>query len=201
MPRGRAKLVLAVVGVLATLVAIGALTGDDSDDGDGRGGGDNDVAVLSKAATAAGCGPIERTTPLPKAPKHRAGAIEYAEAPPNSGDHSGNTLRNAKRFYSRDDNPAVEQAVHNLEHGLVVAWYDDELPDDEVATLSDISQRMGSRFVAVPWRRSAFRDGRHFALTAWGKTLRCERVSAEVVEQFIEDHADSEDAPEAGYSV
>lgn len=187
---------MAVVGVLAALVAIGALTGDD----DG-GGGDNDVAALSKAATAAGCLPLQRTTPLPKAPKHVAGTVDYAEAPPNSGDHSANTLRNAKRFYSRDDNPAAEQAVHDLEHGLVVAWYDDELSDDEVTTLADISQGMGSRFVAVPWRRSAFPDGRHFALTAWGRTMRCERVSAEVVEQFIEDHADSEDAPEAGYSV
>lgn len=193
MFRGRAKLLLlAVVGALAVLVVVGVLVGDNDDGG---------TTVTNDDAVAAGCLPLERTTPLPKAPKHVAGTVDYTDVPPNSGDHAANTLRNAKRFYSRDDNPAAEQAVHNLEHGLVVAWYDDLLPDDEVKRLEAASQGMGSRFVAVPWRRSAFPDGRHFALTAWGKTLRCERVSASVIEQFIEDHADSKDAPEAGYSV
>lgn len=191
--RGRGKLVLlAVGGVLAVLVIVGVLAGDRGDD--------NGSTELSEAATAAGCTPVERTT-LPEKPTHRAGTLDYDDAPPNSGDHSPNTLRNAKRFYSRDDNPAVEQAVHNLEHGLVVAWYDDELPADQVAVLEQTSQGMGSRYVAVPWRRSAFAGGRHFVLTAWGRTQRCGSVSAEVIRQFIEDHADSEDAPEAGYSV
>ena len=174
--------------MFAALVAVGALTGDD-DPGE------------EPPPVAEGCLAVERTTPVPKGGLHKAGTIPYADAPPNSGEHSPNTLRNAKRFYSRDDNPAPEQAVHDLEHGLVVAWYDDELPDDQVAQLQGISQGMGARYVAVPWRRSVFPGGRHFVLTAWGKTQRCDRVSPEAIRQFIEDHADSKDAPEAGYSV
>lgn len=192
--RGKGKVVLAaVVGVLAVLVAVGTLT-----NGDGPG---DEPVLLTDEAAAAGCLPLQRRPPLASTPLHRTGPIAYPEAPPDSGDHAPNTLRNAKRFYSRDDNPPPEPAVHNLEHGLVVAWYDDELPADQVAALEELSQGMGPRFVAVPWRRSVFPDGRHIVLTAWRRTQRCQRVSAAMIEQFVEDNADSEDAPEKGYSV
>jgi hypothetical protein len=193
MPRGRRNLLLAVAGVLGGLVVAGVLAG----------GGDNEEPGTDpgEVAAAAGCLLLERTAPVPRGNKHVNGTVDYPQAPPDSGDHAAQTLRNAKRFYSRDDNPSVEQAVHDLEHGLVVAWYDDELPDDQVAILEATSQGMGTRYVVVPWRRSAFEESRHFVLTAWAKTMRCERVSVEVIRQFIEDHADSEDAPEKGYSV
>lgn len=185
--------VLAVVGVVAVLAVIGAVT--DSEEGGGGGTDEPPSAV----AAAAGCTPVEKEK-VKEAPKHVGGEVDYDVAPPHSGNHSPNTLRNAKRFYAREDSPSVEQAVHNLEHGLVVAWYDPELPADQVAILEQSAQGMGSRYVVVPWDRSSFPGGRHFALTAWGVRQYCERVSAEHIRAFIEDHADT-DAPEKGYSV
>ena len=188
------KVLLIGLAVLVVLAGIGLVT---------RGGDDEpsvDAGALRAAAATAGCQPVIQTA-LPEAPKHVPGTVPYADTPPNAGDHSPRTLRNAKRFYSREDNPAPEQAVHNLEHGLVVAWYDNELPADQVAILEAESQGMGSRFVAVPWTREPFPGDRHFVLTAWGRTQRCKNVSPVVIRAFIEQNADSDDAPEKGYSV
>lgn len=185
---------LAIVVVLAVLgLAACPRDGSGSIDVD-------DDGKVSTAAAAAGCLPVERAE-LPKEPlAHVNGEVEYDDEPPSFGDHSPSTLPNVKRFYSRDDAPPPERAVHNLEHGLVVAWYDDQLPDDEVAALEAIARDMGTRFVAVPWSRSTFEDDRHFVLTAWGVTQRCRSVSAPVVEDFVADYADTL-APEKGAPV
>jgi hypothetical protein len=187
----------AVVVVIAVLAAIGAMT-DDGDGDDNGGTGSEPTGELTAAADEAGCLPVEKEE-LGQ-PKHRTGEIDYDTVPPAQGDHSPNTLRNTKRFYSRDDNPPPEGAVHDLEHGLVVAWYDDELPDDQVKILEESAQGMSNRYVVVPWSRSDFEAGRHVVLTAWGVRQRCERVSVEHIQEFIDDHADT-DAPEKGYGV
>ena len=179
------RVVLAAVAVLAVLTVIGIVAQSAEDD----------------KAEAAGCTAVERTQPTPPGGKHRSGPIDYAEAPPNAGEHSPNTLRILSRFYARDDAPDPERAVHDLEHGVIVAWYDDELPAADVAALKEVADDIAGRFVAVPWRRSVFPGGRHLALTAWGTTQRCRTVSAGLVKDFYKDHVDSEDAPERTYSV
>jgi hypothetical protein len=194
------KALLIALAVLAALVVIGLVAGkpDKPEDKPGTDG-------PGPAEQAAGCTPVVRTRPVPEGGKHRAGAISYAEAPPNAGEHNPSTLRNSKRFYSREDvadsATHVEQAVHDLEHGLVVGWYDATLPPRQVAALQAAASDGGPRFVAVPWTRSEFPGGRHFVLTAWGRTERCQTVSAEAIAQFVKDQADSDDAPEHGYSV
>jgi hypothetical protein len=193
----KALLVAVAVAVVAALVVIGVVAGKPDD----KPGSDKP----GKAELAAGCTAVARTTPVPEGGKHRAGTIAYAEAPPNAGEHNPTTLRNTKRFYSREDvadsATHVEQAVHDLEHGVVVGWYDNALPAEQVAVLQAAANGAGPRFVAVPWTRSELPGGRHFALTSWGSTQRCRVVSAEVIAQFVDDHADSDDAPERGYSV
>jgi hypothetical protein len=184
------RIALVAVAVLAVLVVIGLIAGPQDDD---------------KGTQPAGCTEVARTTPVPEGGKHRAGRIDYAEAPPNAGEHNPSTLRTLKRFYSRDDvadsATFVEQAVHDLEHGVVVAWYDNALSADQVADLREVADAGGKRFVAVPWTRSEFGGGRHLALTSWGRTQRCRAVSAKVIADFVHDFADSDDAPEHGYSV
>lgn len=188
------RLTLIAVAVLAAIGLAGCdRNGNESIDVD-------DEGKVSTEAAAAGCLPIERAQ-LPKEPPgHVNGEVDYDVEPPSFGEHSPRTLSNIKPFYSRDDAPPPERAVHNLEHGVVVAWYDDELPDDQVAALEAVAPDMGRRFVAVPWTRSTFDDDRHFVLTAWGVTQRCRTVSAAVVEQFVDDHADTL-APEKGAPV
>ena len=189
------KALLIALAILAFLLGVGIIVQSRNDDSTGV-----EAGALRAAMATAGCQEVVFTA-LPKDVKHAAPPIQYADTPPNSGSHAPNTLRNAKRFYSREDNPAPEQAVHNLEHGLVVAWYDTQLAADQVAVLEEEAQGMGPRFVAVPWNRTPFAGDRHFVLTAWGRTQRCRNVSPVVVKAFVQLYADNEDAPEKGYSV
>lgn len=196
------KALAAVAGVVVLLVIVGALTGDD-DTGNGNGVDDDaaEVVALGASAEEAECAPVEHEQPIPPGPAHQNGTLDWPDAPPNSGVHNAQTLRVLKRFYEREDAPAPERAVHNLEHGLVVAWYDDELPEEEVDALRRVADAMPTnRFVAVPWSRRAFADDRHVVLTAWGHTQRCRRVSGRVFYDFTRTYADK-DAPEKGAPV
>jgi hypothetical protein len=189
----------ATLGVVVVLVVVGIAFGDD----DAKDGGDeaSTIDALGVTPAAADCTPVESKRPVPPGPPHRSGTIEWPDAPPDSGEHHAQTLRILTRFYDRDDNPPPERAVHDLEHGVVVAWYDRELSDDEVDALRQVADAMPvNRFVAVPWNRSAFADGRHVVLTAWGHTQRCGRVSGQVFHDFTRTYADK-DAPEKGAPV
>ncbi|HEX2039814.1 MAG TPA: DUF3105 domain-containing protein [Acidimicrobiales bacterium] len=192
------KVALVAVVVLAVLVVVGMLAGD-------RDGGDGDeaaeVVALGVTPEEAGCGPVEHERPVPPGPPHRNGTLEWPEVPPNSGVHHAQTLRTLTRFYEREDDPPPERVVHNLEHGIVVVWYDDRLPDEELAVLRQVADAMPiNRFVVVPWNRSTFDGDRHVVLTAWGHTQRCERVSGRVIHEFTREYADK-DAPEDGAPV
>jgi hypothetical protein len=195
------KVALAAVAVIAVLVVVGMLTGDDQKKKQEEEEAAAEVVALGPAPEEAGCTEVEHEDPIPKGPAHRNGTLEWEDVPPNSGEHNARTLRTLTRFYSRGDDPAPELVVHDLEHGIVVAWYDPELPDEEVATLEQVARALPTnRFVAVPWNRSTFEDGRHVVLTAWGHTQRCERVSGRVVYEFTREYADK-DAPEKGAPV
>lgn len=191
------KAALAAVGVVVVLVVVGVVAGDG-------GGGDEDAAeviAIGAGADGAGCGEVEHEDPIPRGPAHRSGTLEWPEVPPNSGVHHAQTLRTLTRFYEREDAPPPERAVHDLEHGIVVAWYDEALPEEEVELLRQVADAMPiNRFVAVPWDRSIFEDERHVVLTAWGHTQRCERVSGRVFHDFTKEYADK-DAPEKGAPV
>lgn len=194
------KVVAAVAAVLLVLVVVGALTGDD-DTSPPKADGTTDVAELGVASADADCTPVQHVQPVPEGPPHENGTLTWSQVPPDHGVHNARTLRALTRFYERSDEPAPEQAVHDLEHGLVVVWYDDELPDDEVDALREVAVAMPlNRFVVVPWNRSTFADGRHVVLTAWGHTQRCRRVSGQVAYDFIRTYADK-DAPEKGAPV
>lgn len=194
------KVLIVVLAVLAALVVIGVVVDDDKGGHDGADGSDA-VLALGASASGAHCTPVEHEHPIPPGPPHRSGTLDWPQVPPNSGVHNAQTLHTLRRFYSRDDAPEPERAVHDLEHGIVVAWYDNELPDDEVAALRAVADALPlKRFVAVPWTRSTFAGGRHVVLTAWGHTQRCGRVSGRVVYDFTKAYADK-DAPEKGAPV
>ncbi|WP_242424607.1 DUF3105 domain-containing protein, partial [Frankia sp. EI5c] len=123
------------------------------------------------------------------------------------GSHDTDPLPDAIRFYNPDSGIRIERAVHSMEHGFVIGWYDTELPDDQVETLRKVAADSGDRFIAVPWTRQAFADNQHFVLTAWDRTQRCTTVAADVVQEFVSKWAnppaegatwDSPTAPETG---
>lgn len=154
------------------------------------------------------CSPEKIENPIPKGGDHAVEGekIDYPVAPPNAGKHTGNaTVAIATGFYDRSPSqPTIERAVHSLEHGVVVAWYDKQLPEAEVKELRKIGAsavNKKDRFVAMPWDRTDFSDKKPFVLTSWGHTQRCGKVSGEAIAAFVKKNADSKDAPERGGGV
>jgi hypothetical protein len=154
------------------------------------------VKAASSTATTANCTGVRNDVQISR--DHVTTQVDYAklladkgeQVPPSSGPHDANPLPDSIHFYQRADKPKLERAVHNLEHGFIVAWYDNELPQAEVTKLQGIADTAGERFIAVPWDRSVFPDGRHFVLTAWDRTQRCGTVSPDVVAAFVKTYAD-----------
>ncbi len=154
------------------------------------------VTPAAAAAKAANCTGVRNDAQISR--DHVTATVDYAkllgekgqQIPPSSGPHDANPLPDSIRFYNRADKPKLERAVHNLEHGFVVAWYDPQLPRPEVDKLQQFAQQAGQRFIAVPWDRGVFPDGRHVVLTAWDRTQRCGTVDATVIGDFQQAYAD-----------
>jgi hypothetical protein len=154
------------------------------------------VKAASAAAKTANCTGVRNDVQISR--DHVTTTVDYPkllaekgeQIPPSSGPHNANPLPDSIHFYQRADKPTLERAVHNLEHGFIVAWYDSELPQAEVTKLQTIAGQAGQRFIAVPWDRGVFPDGRHFVLSAWDRTQRCGTVSADVVADFVKTYAD-----------
>lgn len=153
------------------------------------------LADFGVKAVEAGCTPAVTEKVADNWTKHIRGTWTYEAAPPAGGPHSASTISmGSDRFYTREEQPTAEKAVHDLEHGLVVAWYDAALPEVEVEALRAAAASAGDkklRFVAVPWDRGPFAQDGHLVLTAWGVTQRCQRVSGEAIASFVTDHADA----------
>lgn len=139
--------------------------------------------------------------------------IDYPDNPPAFGQHDGEFITDPRHFYTREDRPPVEKVVHSLEHGYTVVWYDPTINGDQLQALKDLAVRVpedknpGRWFMVVPWTqadikdRGAFPDGKHVAVTHWGKTdgywQYADKVSGEMIADFIKRHP-ATDAPEVG---
>jgi len=154
------------------------------------------VSKPTAAAKAADCTGVRNDKASPGG-QHTPDRVTYDTAPPSSGRHNPDPLPDSIHFYAQSEHPSIERAVHLLEHGFVVGWYDAKLPADQVAKLKAASATAGERFVAVPWDRQDFAENRHFALTAWGRTERCSTVSPKAISEFVAKYV-NKTAPEAG---
>jgi hypothetical protein len=146
------------------------------------------VAAPSSAATAANCTGTVNDASRGNTHVDSATTVNYDQAPPSSGHHDADPLPDAIHFYNPTSGIRIERAVHDLEHGFVVGWYDKKLPAAQVEELRKVAANAGDRFIAVPWTRSDFADNRHFVLTAWDRTQRCGTVSQDVVSDFVKNH-------------
>lgn len=154
------------------------------------------VKTASAGAKTADCTGVRNDVQISR--DHVTATVDYAkllsekgeQIPPSSGPHDANPLPDSIHFYQRADKPRLERGVHNLEHGFVIGWYDNELAPAEVTKLQTIAAQAGQRFIAVPWDRGVFPGGRHFVLTAWDRTQRCGTVNADVVANFVKTYTD-----------
>jgi hypothetical protein len=162
------------------------------------------------AEKAAGCLGVHND-PVSPAANHVPGkTIAYATAqygdtnggtpplPPSGGPHNPVPLSDTNRFVALDQNPRPERAVHNLEHGYIVGWYDAKLPAADVAKLKKLAaDPTVSELLIVGWTAGDLPAGKHFVLTAWGRTDRCGSVSDAAVKEFYRGNVNKL-APEPG---
>lgn len=179
-----------------------------------------ELAALGVPASQASCSPAT-TKPATGSNQHQPEGtkIIYDQAPPAYGAHYTNPAPITRKFYTPQDRPAVEQLVHNLEHGYSILWYDDALADDSDAqtTLKAIASKFdsedynASKFIVAPWTAEdsgVFPEGKHVALTHWsatwedgaiadqqGVTQYCAEPSGEVVADFVETNP-ADESPE-----
>ncbi|WP_322756603.1 DUF3105 domain-containing protein [Frankia sp. Cas3] len=194
---------LVAVAVLAGIIVYALVANQAKDESHSVG----HVTAASAAATAAGCTGVVNDASHGSTHVAANQTVNYDLTPPSSGNHDSSPLPDAYRFYERIPNLRIERAVHNLEHGFIIGWYDAKLPDDQVTALRTAADAAGNRFIAVPWARSEFADNRHFVLTAWDRTQRCATVSESAIKDFVKTYADpslagaawaSPTAPESG---
>ena len=168
--------------------------------------------VIQLAPTAAeksaGCLGVHQD-PLSAAAQHVTTPVDYSKEkygdtaggtppiPPTGGKHNPISLGDKTRFYPLADKPRPERAVHNLEHGYVVAWYDAKLPAADVKTLQTLATTL-PRFLVVGWSDGDLPADKHLVLTSWGRTERCSTASQDVIRSFTSKHVDSNLAPEKG---
>lgn len=126
--------------------------------------------------------------------------VQYDKIPPTSGRHNPTPLPvGRKKFYTRTENPPPERAVHNLEHGYMVIWYDSKVTEPQLKTLEDAATAAEGKFLFVPWQRGDFEGDKHIGLTAWGHKQMCGDVSGAAIQAFFDEHGGNNgDAPEKG---
>lgn len=134
--------------------------------------------------------------------------VDYARLPPDSGPHYNNWADFSKKFYTTSDRPAVENLVHNLEHGYTVVWYRAGLAEDQVTALQKISKTFSGgtynqdKFIAAPWESTdggSFPEGKNVIMTRWyanpanpadtsaqrGVREACGEVSGQAIKEFM----------------
>ncbi len=159
------------------------------------GGAGSNLAMreVGLAQEAAGCLPVKEDEIPGEANdeglKHTSEQVQYNPAPPSSGRHNPTWLpAGRKKFYSREDNPMPEMAVHNLEHAYVVVWYDSKVTEEQIQRLRDAADAAEAKFLVIPWTRGDFAGDKHIVLTAWGFRQECSDVSGAVIDAFMKAH-------------
>ena len=104
-------------------------------------------------------------------------AASYATATPTSGSHNPSSARCG--IFGQE--VPAEFAVHSLEHGTVVIWYQQEVPDETIAGLRDIVNRYDDRVILSPNSRLDV----PVAATAWNRLKAYDGADPEIA-AFIE---------------
>ena len=104
-------------------------------------------------------------------------SVAYATATPTSGPHSAG----APRCGVLSQQLPPELAVHALEHGSVVIWYQPGLDGDDVGALRVIVNRFDDRVILSPNGQL----DQPIVATAWNR-LKAYETSDPEIEEFIE---------------
>ena len=119
----------------------------------------------------------------------------YSSNPAASGQHWGNPLN----WGVYPDPIPQEPAIHNLEHGGIVIWYQaGEVSAEQIAQLETYTRQWNAserfKVLVAPWAGDDF--GHPIAAVAWRWLLYQDDVDTALLDQFIDQHYG--DSPEPG---
>ena len=128
------------------------------------------------AARAAGC-TVRSFVPGARDREHVNGPVRYPQNPPVFGPH--NQVPASDGNYVGQGAPGTENAVHSLEHGRVVIWYQPSLPRRRIQQLETLfAEPMPGK---LPGYKQLLVERAQMpaqvAATAWGQQLRCPRLT------------------------
>jgi hypothetical protein len=103
--------------------------------------------------------------------------VAYGTATPTSGTHAASSAR-CGAFTQQ---VPAEFAVHSLEHGSVVIWYQPALATEEISALEGVVNRFNDRVILSPNAQL----GQPVVATAWNRLKAYDGADPEL-EQFIE---------------
>jgi hypothetical protein len=166
-----------------------------------------DVTKIGVAAAAASCdAQVTDKAPAsgsavhvgPGTEKADITTVKYDTVPPSNGEHFATPAFPNNAFYTAADRPAIENLVHNLEHGYTILWYTSATPKAQVDELDRLStllrktpETAQGKFIAAAWdeTRGAFPAGKTVALSHWGASAGarqfCGALSGEAVQAFV----------------
>jgi len=104
-------------------------------------------------------------------------AVAYATATPTSGTHAASS----PRCGVYDQQMPAEFAVHSLEHGAVVIWYQPSLATEEISGLEAVVNRFDDRVILSPNAELS----QPVVATGWNRLKAYDGADPEL-DQFIE---------------
>jgi hypothetical protein len=140
-----------------------------------------------------GCTEVEEIPPGPS--QHLAGNelvanppdVLYADRPTTSGRHLGDFVQSG--FFDKVIDERL--LVHNLEHGYVTIFFDEEAPQADVDDIRDFVDGLvggnTQKIIASRWKAELPNDG-NFAFTAWGARQVCQQWDRGIAEAFLDSY-------------
>ena len=158
---GAAVLVLAVIAVIAVVALAG---GDDKPD----------TSNLAADATAAGC---TFKSYKSEGRNHTTGKVNYKTNPPTSGSHNPTPAQDG--IYAPGNEPQPGNFVHSLEHGRIEFQYKPGTSQADIAKLRSLAEEPlnDSAGYHVLMFQNNTNMTSQFALTAWTKSLTCDKLT------------------------
>lgn len=160
-------------------------------------------------AGAAVCGEVKTVPPYPSGRDEAhippAPALStYPSTPPTSGPHAPGTV--PAGVYTAPQN--IYAAIHSLEHGAVIIWYQPEAAP-EVRELSESysDSPENDHVIVMPYnypdegKAGRLPVGTKVALVSWHHLQSCSSPNLEVAEAFVERYRLSETVPEPGAPI
>jgi Protein of unknown function (DUF3105) len=122
---------------------------------------------------------------------HKEGRLSYDTNPPTGGIHNP-AWQNCGIY---DQQIALENAVHSLEHGAVWLTYQPDLPSDQVQKLRELAKGRGYTLLS-PYLYGALE--KPIYAVAWGLRVGVDKADDPRLPKFIQKYMNGPQTPELG---